>query len=187
MTLKTLKIDTTWTLFLDRDGVINKRIEGDYIRLWDQFEFLPGVTEALRSFATVYGRILVVSNQQGVGKGLMTNKDVRVIHDRMTSEIRDHGGRIDRVYHSPFLERENSIHRKPNVGMALQARQDFPEIRFRRSVMCGDSVSDMVFGKRLNMTTVFISTKTELIRQGHEIIDFVYPDLLSFAKDLSGS
>jgi D-glycero-D-manno-heptose 1,7-bisphosphate phosphatase len=187
MILKTLKIDTTWTLFLDRDGVINKRIEGDYIRSWEQFEFLPGVTEALKAFAAVFGKIIVVSNQQGVGKGLMTNKDVREIHDKMTSEILGHGGRIDRVYHSPFLERENSIHRKPNVGMALQARKDFPGIRFRRSVMSGDSISDMVFGKRLNMTTVFIGTKPELIRQGHEVIDFVYPDLLSFAKDLSGS
>lgn len=185
MISESLKIDPAWTLFLDRDGVINKRIEGDYIRSWEQFEFLPGVTDAFRIFSGIFGRIIVVSNQQGIGKGLMTEDDVQEIHDKMIEEIRTRNGRIDKTYHSPFLDSENSILRKPNVGMALKARKDFPEIRFKKSIMTGDSVSDMVFGKRLKMRTVFISIDSKLIRQGHEIIDYVYPDLLTFANDLS--
>lgn len=184
MILESLKIDSTWTLFLDRDGVINKRIEGDYIRSWKQFEFLPGVQEAFRIFSGIFGRIIVVSNQQGIGKGLMTEDDVQGIHDKMIEEIQMRNGRIDKTYHSPFLDWENSIHRKPNVGMALKARKDFSEIRFKKAVMTGDSISDMVFGKRLKMKTVFICGNSKLIRQGHDVIDFVYPDLLSFANDL---
>jgi D-glycero-D-manno-heptose 1,7-bisphosphate phosphatase len=187
MILENLKIDTTWTLFLDRDGVINKRIEGDYIRSWEQFEFLAGVTEAFRIFSERFGRIIVVSNQQGIGKGLMTEEDVRKIHEKMIKEIKSRNGRIDKTYHSPFLDRENSFDRKPNVGMALKARKDFPEIRFKKAVMTGDSISDMIFGKRLKMITVFIGVDHKLIRQGREVIDFAYPDLLTFANDLSSS
>jgi histidinol-phosphate phosphatase family protein len=187
MILKSLKIDSNWTLFLDRDGVINKRIEGDYIRLWEQFEFLPGVYEAFRIFSGIFGRIIVVSNQQGIGKGLMTEDDVAKIHEKMIKEVQMQNGRIDRTYHSPFLDSENSIHRKPNVGMALKARKDFLEIRFRKSVMTGDSISDMVFGKRSKMKTVFIGGNSKVIRQGYKFIDFVYPDLLAFASDLSST
>ncbi len=187
MILKSLKIDSTWTLFLDRDGVINNRIEGDYIRSWEQFEFLPGVPEAFRIFSGIFGRIIVVSNQQGIGKGLMTEDDVQMIHDKMIEEIQTRDGRIDKTYHSPFLDRENSIHRKPNVGMALKARKDFSEIRFNKSVMTGDSISDMVFGKRLKMKTVFIGRNSKLIRQGYKVIDFAYSDLLTFANDLSST
>ena len=185
MILENLKIDSTWTLFLDRDGVINKRIKGDYIRLWEQFEFLPGAQKAFRIFSEIFGRIIVVSNQQGIGKGLMTENDVQNIHEKMIREIQKQNGRIDKTYFSPFLDSEKSIHRKPNVGMALNARKDFPEIRFKKSMMAGDSLSDMVFGKRLNMKTVFICIDGKLIRQGHTIIDYVCPDLLTFANDLS--
>ena len=185
MILKNLKIDNDWTLFLDRDGVINKRIEGDYIRSWEQFEFLPGVMEAFRIFSEVFDQIIVVSNQQGIGKGLMTKDDVRGIHGKMIAEVLKGQGRIDKTYFSPYLRAENSIHRKPNVGMALEARKDFPGLRFRKSLMAGDSLTDMIFGRRLKMKTVFISTHDQLIRQGHKVIDFAYPDLLTFANDLS--
>jgi histidinol-phosphate phosphatase family domain/HAD-superfamily hydrolase, subfamily IIIA len=185
MILENLKIDSTWTLFLDRDGVINKRIEGDYIRSWEQFVFLPGAEEAFRIFSVIFGPIIVVSNQQGIGKGLMTENDVQNIHEEMILEIQKRNGRIDKTYYSPFLDSEKSIHRKPNVGMALKARRDFPEIRFKKSIMAGDSISDMIFGKRLKMKTVFLCIDSKLIRQGHDFIDYVYPDLLTFANDLS--
>jgi histidinol-phosphate phosphatase family protein len=185
MISKSLKIDDTWTLFLDRDGVINKRLPGDYVRSWEQFEFLPGVQEAFGIFSGVFGKIIVVSNQQGIDKGLMTDSDIKKIHDKMTGEIQKNKGRIDKTYYSPFLESKNSILRKPNVGMGLKARKDFPELRFKKSVMTGDSISDMIFGKRLKMTTVFICGDKKLIRQGYRVIDLVYPDLLTFANDLS--
>jgi len=180
-----LKIDKTWSLFLDRDGVINKRIVGGYVRSWDQFEFLPAVLDALKLISGNFERIIVVSNQQGVGKGLMTDKDVEAIHERMAEEIRKAGGTIDKTYYCPFLEENKSILRKPNIGMALKARKEFPGINFKRSVMVGDSFSDMIFGKRLKMKTVLLSNDIALIRKGANVIDLVYDDLLPFAKSLT--
>jgi histidinol-phosphate phosphatase family protein len=178
-------IDSGWSLFLDRDGVINTRISGGYVQKWEQFEFLPGVTDALKILSGEFQKIIVVSNQQGIGKGLMTEEDLNALHRKMISEIERMGGRIDRIYHSPYLEQEGSLKRKPNVGMGLMARKDFPGIKFKRSVMVGDSISDMIFGKRLKMINVFISGDIDQIRKNHRCIDFVYPDLISFAKAIS--
>jgi len=184
MNLQDLKIDKTWSLFLDRDGVINKRLIDDYVRAWEQFEFNPGVKEAFKVFSDLFVRIIVVSNQQGVGKGLMTEDDVNKVNNRMVSEIEASGGKIDAAFYCPALESEKSFNRKPNIGMALQARKRFPEIRFRQSIMVGDSLSDMIFGKRLGMKTVFLSAHLPHIRKGYKTINYVFPDLQSFAKSL---
>jgi len=179
-----LKIDPSWTLFLDRDGVINRRIVDDYVKSWEQFEFIEGVREAIAACTGKFGKILVVSNQQGVGKGLMTEKDVISIHKKMKEEVSRSGGMIDAVYFCPFLAEDHSLLRKPNVGMALKARKDFPALRFNKSVMVGDSLSDMVFGKRVGMKTVFIGTNRQLIARNACLIDFAFPDLLSFSQSL---
>jgi len=184
MILADLQIDHTWTLFLDRDGVINKRMIGDYIRTWEQFEFLPGVMDAMRIFSARFGRVVVVSNQQGIGKGLMTDQELGDIHGRMTETILNSGGRIDKVYYSPHLEEEGSFLRKPNVGMALRAQKDFPAIRMNKSLMAGDSLSDMIFGRRCKMKTVLLSASKEDINKGYPYIDFAFPDLVSFANNL---
>ncbi|MGA3014283.1 MAG: HAD-IIIA family hydrolase [Bacteroidales bacterium] len=180
-----MKIDSGWSLFLDRDGVINTRILGGYVQRWEQFEFLPGVTEALKRLSLKFGRIIIVSNQQGIGKGIMTEEELETLHRRMITEIEKTGGRIDRIYNSPHLEKTRSLMRKPNVGMALMARRDFPEINFKRSVMVGDSISDMLFGRRLKMINVFLSEDISQIRKNHHCIDFVFPDLISFAETIS--
>lgn len=180
-----MKIDSSWTLFLDRDGVINRRIVGGYVRKWEEFEFLPGVKEAMAVFAGIFGRIIVVSNQQGVGKGLMTTEEVETIHRQMQKEIETAGGRIDAVYFCPALEREGSIFRKPNVGMGLKARKEYAEIRFKRSVMAGDSISDMVFGKRLGMKTVFTGNDMKAIAMHDSEVDFVFPDIFTYAQIIS--
>lgn len=187
MNLNNLKIDNTWTLFLDRDGVINRRIVDDYVRSWKEFIFIEGVMDSITILSSVFGKIFVVSNQQGIGKGLMTEEDVNAIHHQMMDEIKQAGGRIDKVYHSPFLKTEHSVLRKPNVGMALRARKEFPGINFKRSMMVGDSVSDMIFGKKLGMVTCFICTEKEVINRNHHLIDLVFPDLLTFSHALSSN
>lgn len=187
MNLNSLKIDKTWTLFLDRDGVINRRIVDGYVDVWSRFEFLGGVKEALKILASVFGKIVVVSNQQGIGKGLMTETALQEIHRQMTEEIELHGGRIDKVYHSPFLEADRSILRKPNVGMALKARKELPGINFKNSIMVGDSASDMIFGKKLDMITAFISEDKKMISNNHQLIDLSFPDLISFAHSMAAT
>jgi histidinol-phosphate phosphatase family protein len=184
MILQDLKIDHTWTLFLDRDGVINRRLADDYVKRWEEFEFLPGVPLALKLFGGLFGRIIVVSNQQGVGKGLMKGSEVEEIHRKMTETIQIGGGRIDAVFFSPHLQSDRSFMRKPNVGMALNARKKFPEIRFKHSVMAGDSLSDMIFGKRVGMKTILISTEPEIAARYPRYVDFQFPDLISMASNM---
>jgi len=179
-----LKIDTTWSLFLDRDGVINERLPGDYVASQEQFRFIEGVFEALQIFAGKFGIIVVVTNQQGIGKGLMTEQQLKSIHQFMLQEVKKHDGRIDAVYHSPYLAQQKHISRKPSVGMALQARSQFRSIHFKRSVMAGDSLSDMKFGKSLGMNTVFIGPVETAVKYPL-LIDFVYPDLRTFALSIS--
>ena len=169
-------------LFLDRDGVINRRLVGDYVKCQDEFEFLEGNLEAFRIFNRLFDKIVVVTNQQGIGKGLMSENDLEQVHSYMKKEIDQCGGRIDAVFHCPSLAKENSIDRKPNVGMGLKARKLFKEIRFKDSIMVGDSLSDLVFGKRLKMHTVHISSTPSTARKHPKRIDKVCNNLLEFAK-----
>ncbi|MDH4473984.1 MAG: HAD-IIIA family hydrolase [Fluviicola sp.] len=173
-------IDQSWTLFLDRDGVINKRLMGDYVKSVDEFELLEGVTESLHLASQTFGRIVVVTNQQGIGKGIMTERNLSDIHAYCTELIRESGGRIDRYYFAPELAGTGGILRKPESGMALQAQADFPEIAFEQSVMIGDSDSDIQFGKNLGMKTVFVSHNKEI----HELADLTVSSLYEGIKQM---
>ncbi len=184
MTLKSLNIDSTWSLFLDRDGVINKRIVGGYVKKWKEFEFLPGVMEAMPIFSEIFGKIFVVTNQQGIGKGYMTEAVLEIIHDEMMMEIKNNGGRINKIYHSPYREEEHSVFRKPNIGLARKAKIDFPEIQFEKSIMAGDSSTDMQFGRNAGMFTALISENKAIRKENPDLIDFSFPNLLSFAESL---
>lgn len=151
-------IDASWTLFLDRDGVINERKMGGYIQSVGEFRFLPEVKEAISLLSKYFGRIVVVTNQQGIAKKIMTERNLMEIHTYMLEQVAKAGGKIDRCYFAPGLKGEDNELRKPKAGMAFQAQHDFPEIDFSRSVMVGDSDSDMIFGTNLGMKTVRIQT-----------------------------
>jgi D-glycero-D-manno-heptose 1,7-bisphosphate phosphatase len=155
------------TLFLDRDGIINIHLKNDYVKNWEEFEFLPGVLEAFALLSQEFQKILIVTNQRGVGKGLMTENNLKCIHQKMISEIEKYGGRIDKIYYCTDVNSEN-INRKPNSGMAFQAKKDFPDIEFTRSVMVGDSLSDLEFGKRLGMKTILINKISPI----HSLLEF---------------
>jgi D-glycero-D-manno-heptose 1,7-bisphosphate phosphatase len=175
--------DKTWTLFLDRDGVINYEKEDDYIRNWSEFRFYEGALEAMSIFSDRFDRIFVVTNQKGVAKGWMTNEDLKDIHLNMMGRIEAFGGHIDKIYCSTDLD-DSSPNRKPNTGLGLQAKKDFPEIEFARSIMIGNTEKDMQFGKSLGMFTIFIpSTKPQPLLP-HPLIDAVFENLLSVAKAL---
>jgi len=177
------EIDKNWTLFLDRDGVINIESVGSYITNWDEFNFHDGVLDALRSLSHAFGHIIVVSNQRGVGRGIMTMESLREINTNMRKAITDNGGRIDKVY-SCTATIDEDRNRKPNTGMGLQAQEDFPLIDFKRSIMVGNSLSDMEFGKRLSMHTVFLTTKHEPVELPNDLIDEQYSSLQAWAKKL---
>lgn len=176
------KIDKTWTLFLDRDGVINDEKYMDYIHTWEEFKFYDGVKEAMKIFREKFGKIFIVTNQRGVAKGLTKIEALENIHKNMLKEMEDAGGRVDRIYFSADMDSPN---RKPNPGMGLQAQIDFPEIDFSKSLMVGNTLSDMKFGRNLNVAaTIFLPTTRKDVDLKHEDIDLVFGDLISFADAL---
>lgn len=176
-------IDKSWTLFLDRDGVINYEKDNDYIRNRDEFRFYEGVKEAMKTFAERFGNIFIVSNQRGVGKQLMTENDLADIHKYLKAEIESAGGRIDGIYYCTAVDAKDPD-RKPNPRMAYQAKLDFPEIDLSRSIIAGNKPSDMLFGKNAGMYSVFIaSTHPETIFP-HPDIDARFNSLSEFAKAL---
>ncbi|MEO8861954.1 MAG: HAD-IIIA family hydrolase [Ginsengibacter sp.] len=178
------KIDNTWTLFLDRDGVINEEKHEDYIHKWDEFKFYKGVKEALAVFNKKFGKIFIVTNQRGVGKGLTKMEDLAIIHKNMLAEIIEAGGRIDKLYFAIDLEND-SPNRKPSPGMGLQAKLDFPDIDFSKSIMIGNTISDMKFGRNLGTAiNIFLPTTRKDVDINDENIDFVFESLISVAMAL---
>ena len=178
------KIDNDWTLFLDRDGVINDEKHQDYIHNWDEFVFYEGVKEAIAIFAKKFKHILVVTNQRGIGRGLTRLEHVELIHKNMKTEIENAGGKIDRIYFCPDKE-EESPNRKPNPGMGLQAIKDFPDIDISKSIMVGNTLSDMQFGRNLGVKTIFLPTTRPEVDIQDERIDAVYNTLIDFANALN--
>ena len=154
-------IGVDWTLFLDRDGTINKRKEG-YVTSWNEFSFIDGVPEALAQCASIFGKIVIVTNQQGIDKELMTHEDLEEIHNKMLEVIDYFDGRIDNIYYDPSLAVYDSFGRKPRPGMAYSAQKDYPEIDFKKSIMVGDTLSDMQFGKAVGMKTCWIRNQWEM-------------------------
>lgn len=164
-------------LFLDRDGVINQRRPDDYVKTWDQFIFLPRVLNVLKELRKYFQPIIIVTNQQGIGKGLMSSADVMGIHQKMKRVVRKNGGRIDHVFYCPDLSQSQALCRKPNIGMGLMAKQLFPGIQWENAVMVGDSDSDVLFGKNLGMVSVLLNpSKSDPSGQA----DFVFTDLMDF-------
>ena len=143
-------------LFLDRDGVINRKIDGDYVRNLSQLELLPSAVDAIVRLGKRFKYVIIVTNQQGIGKGLVSDADVAEIHGYIIEQVQKAGGRIDCIYCCPSLETANDPNRKPDTGMGLQAKRDFPDIDFSRSLMIGDSVSDMLFAENLGIQRIFI-------------------------------
>lgn len=148
-------INKSWTLFLDRDGVINKQIIGGYVSSPSEFEFLPGVLVSLAYFSSIFKRIIVITNQQGVGKGIMTEVELSGVHEYMTEEINKTGGHIDAIYYCTDKADAKNNCRKPSPTMAKKAIIDFPEIDLNKSIMVGDSLCDMEFGINTGMNTIF--------------------------------
>lgn len=179
-------IDKTWTLFLDRDGVINVENVGSYVTLWEEFEFCEGALDALKRLNELFGTIVVVTNQRGVGKGIMSLDALKEISGKMVNAVVQANGRIDKVYAATSIH-DTDRNRKPNTGMAVQAKEDFPMIDYKRSVMVGNSMMDMEFGKRMGMHTVFITSKISPVQLPHDLIDEQYPSLYAWAKTLKAA
>ena len=182
--LENLKIDNSWTLFLDRDGVINKKLINRYVQNWSEFEFLPGSIEAIRKFNQMIPRIVIVTNQQGIGKGLMGERDLDLIMRKMCEGLSEKNARIDAWFHCPHLHFLNCHCRKPNTGMLMKAKYHFPEINLNHSIMVGDAASDMLMARRANMKAIYIGKLDKLLKAHPDLeVDAAFESLWHFSEE----
>lgn len=150
-----LKADAT-TLFLDRDGVLNRHILGDYVRTPQMWEWMPGILQAMALWAGKFTHIVLVTNQRGVGKGVMTDAQLSKVHAHMMQGVLEAGGRIDLILACTSVSEEDP-RRKPNPGMFYEACSLFPDIDAKSSVMLGDAPSDAAFAKNCSMQFILLN------------------------------
>ncbi len=176
-------IDKNWTLLIDRDGVVNYEKKEGYILDWSEFRFYEGVPEAFQKMAGKFGKIIIVSNQRGVGRGLMTETTLRNIHEQMRGEIEAAGGRVDGIF---YCTSPDNLHpdRKPNPGMAFHAAREFPGIDLAKTIMIGNKLSDMRFARHAGVYSVFAATTNPETPFPHPDIDLRFNSLPEFANSL---
>jgi D-glycero-D-manno-heptose 1,7-bisphosphate phosphatase len=148
-------------VFLDRDGVINRKPpESQYVTSCDEFEVLPGVERAIALLNQTFRKVIVVTNQRGIALNRYSEGDLLSIHNMLRVRLASFGAHIDSIYHCPHDVGECSC-RKPKTGLFERAFQDFPEATPENSVMIGDSDSDILAGASLGMKTILITEKGE--------------------------
>ena len=175
-------ISKDWTLFLYRDGVINVEQKNDYVRNWEMFKFSDN---SIRSFSILneyFNRIIIVTNQRVVEKKIMSIDSLHEIHQNMKASIQHSGGKIDKIYFCTSLSNDDP-NRKPNPGMAFQAKNDFSDIDLSKSIIVGNSSSDMQFGRNAGMFTVFVNN-ADPKPVNDELVDLYVLNLYRFAKFL---
>ena len=161
------------TLFLDRDGVINVKLDGRYVKNTDEFEFMIGAEKAISKLSTIFKRILLVTNQQGIAKGIMSDKDLGVLHEYMLLELKKNGGVIDKIYYCPHFASESCNCRKPNPGMIQQAIIDFPAIKVAESYLIGDSDTDILAGNKMGLITIKVDNEYTLSKWCDELFSVI--------------
>ena len=161
------------TLFLDRDGVINVKLDGQYVKNSDEFEFMIGAEMAISKLSKIFNRILIITNQQGIAKGIMSDKELGVLHKYMLFELKKNGGVINKIYYCPHLADESCNCRKPNPGMIQQAIIDFPEIKVKDSYLIGDSDTDILAGNKMGLITIKVDNEYTLSKWCDELLSVI--------------
>ena len=157
MKLSEVDIEPYDTLLLDRDGTINVHLIGDYVKRWEEFEFIPGVLETMPKLAQRFKYIFIVTNQRGIGKGKYTEQDLSDIHKHMVYEIERAGGRIDGIYYCTSLT-EKDVRCKPGRGMFDDILQDYPHVEPSKTLMIGDGDVDMQFAQNSGIKGIKIDS-----------------------------
>lgn len=144
-------------IFLDRDGVINRKApEGQYITRWEDFHFLPGIAEGIASLNHAGFRVVVVTNQRCVAKGLISEPELKSLHERMLKTLEGKGAIVEAVFYCPHDSEARCDCRKPEPGMLQQAARAL-ELELKSSWMIGDSESDVEAGRRAGSKTVLLT------------------------------
>lgn len=173
------------TLFLDRDGVVNVQIVGGYVESVDQFVFIDHFLEAMKLLRPQFKHIILVTNQQGIGKGICTQAQVDAVHSYLQMRLLAQQTPMDAIYCCPHLASDDCDCRKPNIGMLLQAKSDFPDIDFADSAMVGDSLSDMQFAQNAGIMPVHVGAiRYPEFDEILNITQYHFDDLYDFARYL---
>jgi D-glycero-D-manno-heptose 1,7-bisphosphate phosphatase len=144
------------TVFLDRDGVLNRRApEGDYITTPAELELLESAAEAVRLLNERRILVLVVTNQRGISLGRFSDQDLDRVHAALRKRLAAEGASLDGIYHCPHAIGSCDC-RKPGIGMFLQARRDHPQIDFNCSAVIGDSLTDMAAAERIGARGILL-------------------------------
>ncbi|MGB0122728.1 MAG: HAD family hydrolase [Silvibacterium sp.] len=144
-------------VFLDRDGVINRKPpEGQYVSRWGDFHPLPGAEQAIAALNASGRTVIVITNQRGVALGLYTEDDVRSLHLELQRRLSDHSAHIDAFYYCPHDKNQCDC-RKPSTGLFQQAFRDFPQASPANSIVIGDSISDIQAALNLSLPSIFIT------------------------------
>jgi D-glycero-D-manno-heptose 1,7-bisphosphate phosphatase len=170
-------------VFLDRDGVINrKQPEGHYVTRLAELELLPGAAEAIARLNRSGRKVIVVTNQRGISQGLMSEADLAAIHAHLRAELARSGAHLDAIFHCPHGRGECTC-RKPATGMIEAAFRQFPTANSRNSILIGDTLADIQCGRAAGMPTIFIEGEPDHRKPGFEtaaaLADFTALDLVS--------
>lgn len=175
-------------IFVDRDGVINKDpggwTEHSYVTRWEDFHFLPGALEALALLKKSGFRVIIISNQAGVGKKLFTREDLDRVTGKMLSAIHKHGGMIENVYYCVHKKEDNCNCRKPKTGMFEDAIKRYG-INPHETYFIGDSLVDVEAGAKLGIETMLVlSGKTSLDQSRKWVVkpDYIFKDFLEAVR-----
>jgi D-glycero-D-manno-heptose 1,7-bisphosphate phosphatase len=146
-------------VFLDRDGVINRKApDGEYVTSWQDIQILSGAERAIALLNRAGRKVIVVTNQRGIALGRYSESDLFSIHEKLHAHLGSFGAHLDAIYYCPHDHGQCTC-RKPEIGMFEKAFRDFPEARPQNSVMIGDSNSDIVAGASAGMKTILITDK----------------------------
>jgi D-glycero-D-manno-heptose 1,7-bisphosphate phosphatase len=158
-------------IFIDRDGVINHDPIGDYIKKWKDFRFHDGVLSALKRLSDRRYKIIIISNQAGIGDGVFKKEDLDDITEKMIQEISKHGAQIEKVYYCLHGKQENCGCRKPKTGLFQQAASDY-KFTPKQTYFIGDKLTDMQAGLSFGLKNILVLT-------GHGKLEFSRVDATS--------
>lgn len=142
-------------IFLDRDGTIN--VDKHYLNDVDQLELLPGAAAGLRRLSDLKFKLVVVTNQSGIERGLITPHQLASIHRRLHQILEDEGVILDGIYVCPHEPASRCRCRKPEIGLAVQAARDFA-IDLAASFVVGDKLADIELGNRIGARSILVET-----------------------------
>jgi histidinol-phosphate phosphatase family protein len=163
------------TVIVDRDGVLNRKPpRAEYVRTWEEFEWLPGALSALQLLHAADYRVVVVSNQAGIARGAMTDADLATIHRLMTDEVAAAGGKIEAIYYCPHDWDAGCECRKPKPGMLFQAQRDW-NLDLSRTFFVGDDERDAAAADSAGCPFVKTSSDKPLIDWVRELLEEATP------------